>query len=143
TVAALQLAIKKAEGEANVARVRHATNYERYTKARERLREELHEMWPELQGTFSPLASALGSDRAEEFLAKVESLAAYDALVKAREGRNQHEAKANELTHREVKLQRLLHTCESVVLAANLPKLAPQELVDRYEAMLAMEGKSL
>jgi hypothetical protein len=86
---------------------------------------------------------ALANERADEFMAKVESFASYDALCKAREGRSEHEEKSNELTHREAKLQRLMHTCESIVLAANLPKLMPQELVDRYEGLVKLEEEGL
>ncbi len=143
TAASLRLAITKTEAEMNLARARHATAYERYTKARQRMREELVETWPELNTDYSPLAMALVNERADEFLAKVQGLAAYDALEKAKAGRNAHEAKSQALTHREAKLQRLLATCESVVLAANLAKVMPQEMVTRYEAMVAMEEGSL
>ncbi len=34
----------------------------------------------------------------------------------------------------EAKVQRLLRTCENIVLAANLPKVTTPEIVARYEA---------
>jgi hypothetical protein len=47
------------------------------------------------------------------------------------------------LSREEARLQRLLQTCESVALAANLPRLAPREIVERYQRLLAMEEGTL
>jgi hypothetical protein len=108
-----------------------------------RVKNELLETWHELNSDYTPLAMALANERADEFSAKVTSLASYEALCRAKERREQSQEKVKSLSHREAKLQRLLLTCKSVVLAANLPKLMPAEIVDRYEALVAMEEGAL
>ncbi|WP_145245821.1 hypothetical protein [Aeoliella mucimassa] len=143
TVESVRLVLAKVEAEQGLANVKRGSAYERYTNARMRVSEELLETWPELNASYSPLSMALVAERAEEFQEKVQGLASYEAYSRAKERREQYDEEAEALVHREAKLQRLLHTCESVVLEANLPKLMPQEMVDRYEKMVLMENGSL
>ena len=143
TLESISLVVTKVEAEKKVAQVKYGSDYERYTTAREKLQEELQQMWPELTATYSPVAMALVTERSDEFLSKVKGLAAYEAYSRAKEHRDRYEAEYQALVHREVKLQRLLMTCKSIVLRANLPKLMPQEIVDRYEKLVASENGSL
>jgi hypothetical protein len=111
--------------------------------ALEAVRDDIRHIWPELHSAYAPLAVALGSERADEFLAKVTALDSY------RSYRDAHTAEARALDARldadrlEAKVQRLLRTCEEVVLAANLPKVATLEVVARYEQILALESGTL
>lgn len=143
TIESVQLAVKKTGAESKIARVRWATSAQNYTQLQKRVKDQLLETWPELHSDYSPLAMALTNERAEEFVATVKNLAAYEGMNRAKESRDKHSAEAQALMHREAKLQRLLHVCKSVVLAENLPKLMPAELVDRYEKLVAMEEGSL
>ena len=42
-----------------------------------------------------------------------------------------------------MKYQRFIRTCENVVLAGNLPKVAKPEVVERYKELLEAEGGCL
>ncbi len=143
TIESTKLALRKVAADGQLARVKQGTAAERFSKARRRVRQELIETWPELESDYAPLAMELASERADEFVAKVKGLASYEAMCRAKESREELEAKSQELTHREARFQRLLHTCKSVVLAANLPKVMPQEIVDRYEKLVAIEEGAL
>lgn len=143
TIESVKLAITKTGAESKIARVRWATSAQNYSQLQERVKEQLLETWPELNSDYAPLAMALANERADEFVAKVKNLAAYEGTRRAKERRDKHSDEAQALMHREAKLQRLLYVCKSVVLADNLPKLMPAELVERYEKLLAMEEGSL
>ena len=109
----------------------------------ERVQEELREIWPELNADLPPLAIELASNRADEYAETVEALPSYNALLRSKERVKQLSDERMKIEREEARLQRLLQTCESVALAANLPRLAPREIVERYERLLAMEEGTL
>jgi 2-phospho-L-lactate guanylyltransferase (CobY/MobA/RfbA family) len=96
-------------------------------------------LWPELNAEYAPLAMALASERGEEFARVVSELAAYEALARARDRAKDLQEELLDMQRVEAKLQRLLRTCENVVLGANLPIVAPQEIVERFEQLLHLE----
>jgi hypothetical protein len=109
----------------------------------ERVQAEVREIWPELNATYAPLAIELTSDRADEFVKRVGDLPSYEAMRSAAKRQAELSEKRLELARTEARLQRLLQTCEDVARRANLPKVAPAEIVTRYEKLLAMEEGTL
>ncbi len=106
----------------------------------ERVQEQIKELWPELAEDYSPLAMELTSDRADEFVATVGAMPAYSAMTRCASCSKWQRKESHDVERIEAKLQRLLRTCENVVLAANLPIVAPAEIVKRYEKLIALEG---
>jgi hypothetical protein len=143
TVEAARSKLRELRGNSNSAgsRLRRAQQTEE--RSLERVQEELREIWPELNADLPPLAIELASNRADEFAATVEALPSYKALRRSKERVKQLSDERMKLSREEARLQRLLQTCESVALAANLPRLAPREIVERYERLLAMEEGTL
>jgi hypothetical protein len=143
TVEDVQRRIKQMEGKAAAAGAKAATAAQAYAKTRERLQEQVRELWPELAADFSPTAMALTSERADDFVAGVTGLAAYEALCQAREREEQAADEQHEVSCAGARLERLLRSCEDIVLAANLRRVAPQEIVARYEQLLLLECGTL
>jgi hypothetical protein len=135
--------LREVRGNSNSAgsRLRRAQQTEE--RSLERVQEELREVWPELHAELPPLAIELASNRADEFASTVEALPSYKALRRSKERVKQLSEDRMKLSREEARLQRLLQTCESVALAANLPRLAPREIVERYQRLLAMEEGTL
>ena len=71
------------------------------------------------------------------------SLAAYQSLIAAGKRVDEFSEEQLKLSRQEARLQRLLKTCEAVALAANLPRIAPAEIVTRYQQLVANEEGSL
>jgi hypothetical protein len=108
-----------------------------------KLREDIHELWPEIGQTFTPTMGELTAERADEFVATVEALPAYEALGAARRLKQKAHDQLGEAQQAEARLRRLLWTIESVVLAANLKHAAPAPVVDQYNELLALEQQGL
>lgn len=108
-----------------------------------RVQKDVYEIWPELKHSYSPVAMELTSDRADEFVKRVEKLPSYEALVKAREREDNRTNEHLDSTRQEAKAERLLRTAENVALAANLPLVAETEIVARYEKLRALEEGTL
>jgi hypothetical protein len=107
------------------------------------VRTELYSTWPELRAEYSPLAVELVTDRADEFVRHVEKLPEYGAFREAKQ-REQSLIKASlKLEREKARCERLVETCEEVVLAKNLQVIASPEIVNRYNKLLAMEEESL
>jgi hypothetical protein len=135
--------LREVRGDSNSAgsRLRRAQQTEE--RSLERVQDELREIWPELNADLPPLAIELATNRADEFAAAVEALPSYKAFRRSKERVKQLSDARMKLSREEARLQRLLQTCESVALAANLPRLAPREIVERYQRLLAMEEGTL
>lgn len=108
-----------------------------------RVRDDVYEVWPELNARYSPVAMELTSERADEFVKGVAAMSSYAALCKAREREQQRTDEQLDLLRQEAKVERLLRTAENVVLAANLPHVAGEEIVARYEKLRALEEGAL
>jgi len=135
--------LRQVKSRSNMASSKLNAATQTQERALERVQEECREIWPELHADLPPLAMELTSDRADEFVATVGELPAYKALGRSKERVEQLSEERLKLAREEARLQRLLQTCESVVLAANLPQVAPREIVERYEQLLAMEESTL
>jgi hypothetical protein len=143
TVEDVRRKLREVRGSSNSAgsKLHRATETEE--RALERVQEELREIWPELNADLPPMAIALASERAEEFVSTVDALPSYKALRRSKERVKQLSDERMKLSREEARLQRLLQACESVSLAANLPQVAPREIVERYQRLLAMEEGTL
>lgn len=126
------------EAAARLARAKQATR-----RAKDLAKQDLVANWPELAAPYAPLATELATTRADEFVQRVEKLSSYGALRTART----HEATVDkehlDLQRRRAKLERLLRTAENVVLAANLPLVAPPEIVARHQKIRSLEESTL
>lgn len=116
----------------------------RQSSGRRELLAEVAEKWPELgderRWKESPLLKA---DNQDKLLAEVKQLPAWknyeerSAQMKtAGDAADQHEL-------RSVKFRRLIQTLESIVLEQNLPHVARQEIVTRYQQLIALEETTL
>jgi hypothetical protein len=105
--------------------------------------DDVRRIWPELHSDYAPLAMALANERAEEFVTRVSALDSYRDLSQIRAEVERASQERLDAERSEAKLQRLLRICECVVLAENLPKVAPPEIVARYEQLLALESGTL
>jgi hypothetical protein len=143
TIEVIRLKLTHVNSKGKAAGAKLAMASSAYTTALERIQEDLRSTWPELATPGSPLMMALASDRADEFISHVEQLGTYDSLCAARERVETLSNEHQEVMHQEAKLQRLLRTAENVVLAANISHIAPQEIVDRYAQLVALEEGTL
>jgi hypothetical protein len=132
-----------ADDEISAAGGRLAEASNRYADALAIARDDVRGIWPELNSAYAPLAVALASERAEEFIARVSALDSYRELREATAARQQANDAQLNLERTEAKVQRLLRTCEDIVLAANLPKVATPEIAARYEQLVKLECGTL
>jgi hypothetical protein len=107
------------------------------------LRTEIYKIWPELRADYAPLAIELATDRADEFVKRVEGLPDYATLGEAKKKESALSKASLQLEREKACCERLLATCEDAVLAANLPRVASDEIAGRYNEILAMEDGSL
>ena len=105
--------------------------------------EEIRAIYPELVSPYSPAASELTSERAEEFVEQVNQLTSFEALTEARKKLEELENDFFKAEAEQATAERLLQTVEEIVLAANLPKTAPAEVVNRYQKIIELEGQTL
>ncbi len=129
-------AIKKAADR--TARAKHTIR-----RAKARAQNDLYDTWPELEVPYTPLAVELVSDRADDFVRRVESLGSYAALRTAIEREAMLGKEHLDLQRQKAKVERLLRTAENVVLAANLPRVASAEITARYEKLRSLEESTL
>ena len=105
--------------------------------------DDVYHEWPELYFAYSPKAAELMGEQSEEFVAAVERLGSYGALLAARRREDELVAASDAAECALAKVERLLHTIDDVVLAANLSKVAPPEIVERYGELIEMEEATL
>ncbi len=143
TVEEVKRKLKQVEGRINAANAKLGAAQQTESRTLERVQEEVREIYPELHSDYPPVAMALASERSDEFAGQVEALSSYRSLAKAKERAEESSEEQMKLSREEARLQRLLKACEHVVLAANLPRIAPREIVERYEHLAAMEDGTL
>ncbi len=109
----------------------------------EKIKIQLMEQWPELSKVENPQdidALQIPLSSICETVVQWPDFAAFSDLERERlESRKQ--SQSNEL--KRVRFSRLLHTLESLVLAENLVRTADESIVERYQAMLALEQSTL
>ncbi len=99
--------------------------------AKSKARQQVQEHWEEIGDGRNQFTRDLVTKRAEEFVELVEGLPEYDAYLAAEERRKEYEHEVRNAKNLDVKAQRLLRTCENIVLAENLPEIAMPSIVER------------
>jgi hypothetical protein len=107
------------------------------------VRAEIYKLWPELRSEYAPLAVELVTDRADEFVRRIESLPDYREFVDAKQKEESLIGASMKLEREKACCERLLQACEEAVLAANLPRIATPDVISRYKQIVAMEEGSL
>jgi hypothetical protein len=105
--------------------------------------DDAYELWPELYFAYSTAAEEIAASRSDEFVASIEQLGSYGELIAARKREDVLSEARDAAECAKAKVERLLRTIEDVVLAENLPKVAPAEMIDRYQELIGMEEQSL
>jgi hypothetical protein len=127
---------QQADGDANRA-------MRSFRQAREPIASALRAKWPELNTRWHPRLAKILSDEADDLVRTIETHPGYKNMEKAGERADSLSKKALDLDRRWAKCQRFLRVAEDVALSANLPKVAPPEVVERYKEMVAAEGGTL
>jgi len=135
--------LRRAESAVNTTNAQLETASQTVERTLNDLKEDVCELWPELSTSFSPAAAEVANERSEEFVEAVEGLASYDAHRAAIKRQKELTDKLLAAQTEEARAQRLVRTIETIVLAANFPKAAPEEIVDRYEELVTLEEQTL
>lgn len=114
-----------------------------YNDALAKLQAELYEIWPELHSEWAPLTVDLVTSRSNEFVDTVQKLPDYVTWRYAEKRKAELTKVALQAERDKARAERLRRQCETLVFAANLPKVAAPEIVKRYEQLLAMEEETL
>lgn len=114
-----------------------------YRDSEGRLKDEILTRWPEIEkieslGECTEMGVSL--EEIESEILAWDSFQNFQSMVQSR---NQQRESSQQAELRQVKLKRLMHTLETVVLAKNLQHLAKPEIIQRYQDMLALERATL
>jgi hypothetical protein len=143
TVEDVQQKLRQAEDKLDSANSKSNTATRTRRSALKAVQNEIYENWPELQTEWAPLAVDLATDRADEFVSRVQKLPDYATLGYAKKREAELIKASMQLERDKARVERLLRACETAALAANLAKVAKPEIVERYEALLRMEEGGL
>jgi hypothetical protein len=143
TVEDVQAKLRQAEDKLDTATSKSNTATRTRRSALKDVRNEIYDNWPELQSEWAPLAVDLATDRADEFVSRVQKLPDYATLGYAKKREEELIKTSMQLERDKARVERLLRACETAVLAANLSKIAKPEIVRRYEELLRMEEGTL
>ena len=99
--------------------------------------------WPNLSNTLSPGALRLLTSDAGEFVKAAESHEKFKELTKLFKDHKEIEGKRFELDKKWAWHQRFLRAVDNIALAANLPRLADEKVLARYQRLLDAESTSL
>lgn len=108
-----------------------------------RLKDEILNRWPEVEKIESLGECAKLGVSLEEIETEIlgwDSFQSFQSLVQSRHERRES-SQQDEL--RQVKLKRLMHTLETVVLAKNLQHVAEPKIIQRYQDILELERSTL
>ncbi len=112
--------------------------------SRRSLSDEIAEHWPELGDRDHWRESTLlRLDNQASLFQELQLLPSYEQFEDSQAKRKQASQEAEQAEVRQVKFQRLINTLEAIVLAENLPRLATDEVVQRYQQMLRLEESYL
>lgn len=143
TVEDVQQKLRQAEEKLDSANSKSNTATRTRRNALKAVQNEIYEDWPELQSEWAPLAVELATDRADEFVNRVQKLPDYATLGYAKKREAELIKTSMQLERDKARVERLLRACETAALAANLAKVAKPEIVERYEALIRMEEGGL
>jgi len=111
--------------------------------ARDQIKQALGQRWPELEIPWHPQTAAVVAAEGAAIKQAVESHPAYKALLEAQEKLGAAADKDLTLERQWAKTQRLLLRAQTVILAANLDKVANAQTVAAYRELLARENRPL
>ncbi|MDE0862011.1 MAG: hypothetical protein OSA93_17775 [Akkermansiaceae bacterium] len=114
-----------------------------YESAKKAVRTDLRNRWPDLSNTLSPGALRLLTSDAGEFVKAAESHEKFKELTKLFKDHKEIEGKRFELDKKWAWHQRFLRAVDNIALAANLPRLADEKVLARYQRLLDAESTSL
>lgn len=143
TVEAIRLKLTQAQSDGSALGIKFAAANETLSDCESELKDDVCEMWPELNEGFSPLTAELTGERADEFVEKVEALPSYGAWSAAKKDTDQFTQEMLQAQNTEARVQRLLRTIDNVVYAENLERCASAEVVKKYEELIALEEGTL
>jgi hypothetical protein len=143
TVENVRVKLRQLQSLSGVARAKLGVAHATLQRVQAEAQEEIQAIYPELQSAYSPTAAELTSERAAEFVEHVNSMTSYEALAEARKKLEELEDEFFKAEGEQAKAERLLQAVEEIVLAANLARTAPAEVVERYKEILKLEGQAL
>jgi hypothetical protein len=143
TVEAVRMKLSRLKAARGVADSRLGMAAQTLERTQTEAQQEVYAIWPELQQPYSPVAAELTAERAGEFVDRVQALTSCEALREARKRVEELTKKSFAAQGDQAKAERLLQTVEEIVLAANLPKVAPEDVVVRFHAIVGMEEGTL
>lgn len=110
----------------------------------EEVRRSLNQANPEFreQG-FSPIITEWTSTRGDEFVKLIESFEESQSLVHVQTQISSLTNEIESLERREAKLERLVLTLQNVLLEMNLPNVADEPTIERFQKLLELENSSL
>jgi hypothetical protein len=114
-----------------------------YNGIRQSIAESLKLRWPELENPWHPQVTEDINRESQEIVAAIEAHPKFSEFSKLHDQIAERSTKALDLERRWVKCQRFVHLTENIALAANLAKVATQELQDRYRALVESEAGTL
>jgi Peptidase C13 family len=140
--AARDLALKTQKDRNGIDRGKKRIN-DKYQAARREIAESLKLRWPELENPWHPQTIEDMRTEGPEIVSAIESHGSYSTFDQMHNELEQRSTQSLDLDRRWAKCQRFLRFAENVALAANLAKVASQEIQDRYRALLASESGTL
>jgi hypothetical protein len=143
TVEDVQAKLRQAEDKLDAATSKANTATRTRRSALKAVRDEIYKDWPELQSEWAPLAVELATKRADEFVSRVQKLPDYATLGYSKKREEELLKSSMQLERDKARVERLLRACQIAILAANLPKVAKPEIVERYEELIRMEEGGL
>jgi len=110
---------------------------------KKRLASALKERWPEMHNSWHPVVTQLVVEQPDAILNVLENEGSLSRFEELSGEIDALEAERLDLERKWVKTQRFLRVTDNVLLAANLPRVASQDVLDRYSALLAAESATL
>jgi hypothetical protein len=99
--------------------------------------------WPEFANFLNPEAQRLLTDRGDAVVRFIETSPRYEEMRKLEDEVETFDKQLDDQDRIWVKCQRFIRTAESISLAANLPKLAKPDIVERYNSLVEAESGCL
>ena len=111
--------------------------------SRNSIRQLLLNRWPQLSNPTNSLGRQTMVTQGEKIVAMLDSSISYERLRKHIDEFNKLDDDADSAERDWVKCERFINTAESVVLAANLPKVSGKEIQERYRKLIGAEDAAL
>ena len=96
--------------------------------------------WPELGNLLNPSAEKLIADEGDAVVKFIEAAPQFKDFAKQEKDIDDLDHQSFDLERTWVKYQRFIRTAENVALAANLPKVAKEDIVERFKKLVEAEG---